>query len=136
MKFKELMERKRGQREAFGDYVSDMHNLHFKLNHKIDEDDFVELLKDNMNSQMGGLLLTSPLPSLAEFKKEGLRVDRWLKNTAKKHDHDHDSFCEVIPCGPHRLLRACYVRPSHRKRNNDESLARGRAACDLPYSYW
>jgi len=27
------------------------------------EDKFVELLKDNMNSQMGGLLLTSPLTS-------------------------------------------------------------------------
>jgi len=63
--------------------MSDMHNLHFKLKHKIDEDEFVELLKDNVNSQMGGLLLTSPLTSLAEFKREGLRVDRWLKNTAK-----------------------------------------------------
>jgi len=69
--------------ETFSDYVSNMHNLHFKLKHKIDEDEFVELLKDNMNSRMGGLLLTSPLTSLAEFKKEGLRVDRWLKNTAK-----------------------------------------------------
>jgi len=28
-------------------------------------------------------LLTSPLTSLAEFKKESLRVDRWLKNTVK-----------------------------------------------------
>jgi len=82
-KVKELMERKQGQHETFSDYVSDMHNLHFKLKHKIDEDEFVELLKDNMNSHMGDLLLTSPLTSLAEFKKEGLRVDRWLKNTAK-----------------------------------------------------
>jgi len=83
MKVKELMERNQGQHETFRDYVSDMHNLHFKLMHKIDEDELVELLKDNMNSQMGGLLLTSPLTSLAEFKKEGLRVDRCLKNTAK-----------------------------------------------------
>jgi len=30
-----------------------MYNLHFKLKHKIAEDEFVELLKDNMNSQMG-----------------------------------------------------------------------------------
>jgi len=43
---------------------------------------FVELLKDNMNSQMSGLLLTTPLTSLAEFKREGLRVDRRIKNTA------------------------------------------------------
>jgi len=56
--------------------------LHFKLN-KIAEDEFVELLKDNMNSQMGGLLLTSPITPLVELKREGLRVDRWLKNTAK-----------------------------------------------------
>jgi len=63
--------------------MSDMHNFHFKLKHKIDEDELVELLKDNVNSQMGGLRLTSPLTSLAEFKREGLRVDRWLKNTAK-----------------------------------------------------
>jgi len=74
MKVKELMERKQGQHETFSDYVSDMHNLHFKLKHKIDEDEFVELLKDNMNSQMGGLLLTSPLTSLAEFKR---RVSEW-----------------------------------------------------------
>jgi len=47
------MERKQGQHETFRDYVSDMHNLHFKLKHKIDEDEFVELLKDNMNSRMG-----------------------------------------------------------------------------------
>jgi len=47
------------------------------------EDEFVELLKDNMNSQMGGLLLTSPKTSLAELKREGLRVDRWLRNTGK-----------------------------------------------------
>jgi len=60
-----------------------MHSLHFTLKHKIKEDEFVELLKDNINSQMGGLLLTSPLSSLAEFKMEGLRVDRWLKNTSK-----------------------------------------------------
>jgi len=53
------------------------------VKHKIDEDEFVELLKDNMNSMMGGLLLTSPLTSLAEFRKEGLRVNRWLKNTVK-----------------------------------------------------
>jgi len=83
MKVKELMERKQGQHETISDYVSDMHNLHIKLKHKIDEDEFVELLKDNMNSRMGGLLLTSPLTSLAEFKKESLRVDRWLKNTVK-----------------------------------------------------
>jgi len=60
-----------------------MHNLHFKLKHKIAKDVFVELLKDNMNSQMGGLLLTSPITSLAELKREGLRVDRWLRNTEK-----------------------------------------------------
>jgi len=83
MKVKELVERKLGQHDTFNDYVSDMHNLHFKLKHKIEEDEFVELLKDNMKSRMGGLLLTSPLTSLAEFKKEGLRVDRWLKNTVK-----------------------------------------------------
>jgi len=53
-----------------------MHNSHFKLKHKIAEDEFVEFLKDNMNSQMGGLLLTSPITSLAELKREGLRVDR------------------------------------------------------------
>jgi len=83
MKVKELMECKQGQHETFSDYVSDMHNLHFKLKHKIDEDEPVELLKDNTNSQMDGLLLTSLLTSLAEFKREGHRVDRWLKNTAK-----------------------------------------------------
>jgi len=76
MKIKELMERKQGQRKTFSDYVYDMHNLHFKLKHKIAEDEFVELLKDNMISQMGGLLLVSPLTSLAEFKREGLRVER------------------------------------------------------------
>jgi len=42
------MERRQGQHETFRDYVSDMHNLHFKLKHKIDEDEFVELLKDNI----------------------------------------------------------------------------------------
>jgi len=83
MKVKELMERKQGPHETFSDYVSDMHNLHFKLKHKIAEDEFVELLKDNMNSQMGGLLLTSPITSLAELKREGLRVDRWLRNTGR-----------------------------------------------------
>jgi len=72
------MERKQGQHETFSDYVSDMHNLHFKLKHKIARDEFFKLLKGNMNSQMGGLLLTSPLTSLGEFKREGLRVDRWL----------------------------------------------------------
>jgi len=83
MKVKELMERKQGQYETFSDYVSDMHNLHFKLTQKMDEDEFVELSKDNMSSQMGGLLLTSPITSLTEFKSEGLLVDRWLHNTAK-----------------------------------------------------
>jgi len=60
-----------------------MHNLHFKLKHKIAEDEFVELLKDNVNSRMGGLLLTSPITSLAELKREGLRVDRKLRNTGR-----------------------------------------------------
>jgi len=83
MKVKELMERKQGPHETFSDYVSDMHNLHFKLKHKIAGNEFVELLKDNMNSQIGGLLLTFPLTTIAEFEREGLRVDRWLKNTAK-----------------------------------------------------
>jgi len=92
MKVKELMERKRGQHETFSDYVSDMHNLHFKLKHNIDEVEFVELLKDNMNSQMGGLLLTSPLTSLAEFKREGLRVDRWLKKYCEKHAQHYKAF--------------------------------------------
>jgi len=36
-----------------------------------------------MNSQVGGLLLTSPITSLAELKREGLRVDRWLRNTGR-----------------------------------------------------
>jgi len=56
------------------------------LKHKIAEDEFVELLKDNMNSQMGGLLLTSPITSLAELKREGLRVDRWLRNISVKKE--------------------------------------------------
>jgi len=37
----------------------------------------------------------------------------------KKHGTDNDgrtnSFCEIISCGPHRSLWACYVRPPHRK---------------------
>jgi len=45
MNVKELMERKQGQHETFSDYVSDMHNLHFKLKHKIDENKFFELRK-------------------------------------------------------------------------------------------
>jgi len=44
-----------------------MPNFHIRLKYKVAEDKFVELLKDNMNSQMGGLLLTSPTTSLAEF---------------------------------------------------------------------
>jgi len=83
MKVKELMERKQVPHETFSDFVLDMHSLHFKLKHKIAEDEFVELLKDYVNFQMGGLLLASPLASLAEFKREGLRVDRWLKNTVQ-----------------------------------------------------
>jgi len=63
MKVKELMERKQGP-----------HHLHFKLKHKIVEGEFIELLKDNMNSQMAELLLTSPITSLAELKREGLQV--------------------------------------------------------------
>ncbi|XP_070854740.1 myosin heavy chain, embryonic smooth muscle isoform-like [Drosophila suzukii] len=70
MKVKELMERKQGPHETFSDYVSDMHNLNLKLKHKIAEDEFVELLKDNMNSHMGGLLLTYAITSLAELKRE------------------------------------------------------------------
>jgi len=66
------MECKQGPHETFSDYVSDMHNFHFKLKHKIAEDE----LKENMNSQMGGLLLTPPITSLAELKRGGLRVDR------------------------------------------------------------
>jgi len=81
MKVKELMERKQRLHETLSDCVSDMHNLHFK--HKIAEDEFVELLKDNMNSQMKGLVLTSPITSLAELKEEALRVDRWLRNTGR-----------------------------------------------------
>jgi len=83
MKVKELMERKKGPHETFSDYVSDIHNLHFKFKLKIAEDEFVELLKDNMNSQMGGLLLTSPITSVAGLKRESLRVDRWLRNTGR-----------------------------------------------------
>jgi len=86
MKVKELMERKQGQPKTFSEYVSNMHNLYFKLKRKIAEDISVELLKDNMKSQMGGLLLTSPLTSLAEFKREGLRVDRWTRNKSNISD--------------------------------------------------
>jgi len=50
IKVKQLMERKQRPHETFSNYVSDMHNLHFKLKYKIAEDEFVELLKDNMNS--------------------------------------------------------------------------------------
>jgi len=32
------------------------------------------------------LLLTSPLTSLAEFKREGLRVDRWTRNKSNISD--------------------------------------------------
>jgi len=53
MKVKELMERNQGQHETFSDYVSDMHNLHFKLKHKNAEHEFFEILKDNMNSKRG-----------------------------------------------------------------------------------
>jgi len=67
MKIKKLMERKQGPHETFSDYVSDMQILHFRLNHKIAEDEFVELLKDNMITQTGGLLLTPPITSLAEL---------------------------------------------------------------------
>ncbi|KAH8351722.1 hypothetical protein KR084_005477 [Drosophila pseudotakahashii] len=71
MKIKELMERRQGQNESFSDYVSDMHNLHFRLQNKLEEDKFVELIKDNLNAQMGSLLLTSPIRSLADLNKEG-----------------------------------------------------------------
>jgi len=43
-----------------------------------------------------------------------LRVTR-IKTRKRKRWSFADSFCEVIPCGPHRSLRACYVRPPHRK---------------------
>jgi len=59
-----------------------MHNLLLKLKNKIAEHEF-ELLKDNMNSQMSGLLLSFLITLLAEPKREGLRFDLWLKNTGK-----------------------------------------------------
>jgi len=40
---------------------------------------FRKLLKDNMNSQMGGLLLTSPITSLAELKRERLQVGMFAR---------------------------------------------------------
>jgi len=52
-------------------------------------------MKDNMNSRIGGLLLTSPLTSLADFKKEGLRVDRWLKKHCEKHAQHYKAFLIV-----------------------------------------
>jgi len=51
MKVKELTERKQEPHETFSDYVSDMHNLHFKL--QLAEEEFVGLLKNIMNSHMG-----------------------------------------------------------------------------------
>jgi len=64
---------------------------------KAEDYDFelVELLKDKMNSRMDGLLLTSPLTSFAEFKKEGLRVDRLLKKYCEKHAQHYKAFLIV-----------------------------------------
>lgn len=54
-----------------------------KLKQNIAYDEFTELLKDNTNSQMGGLLLTSPIRSPGQAKRGGLRVGRILKNNGK-----------------------------------------------------
>jgi len=94
MKVKELMERKQGQHETFSDYVSDMHNLHFKLKHKIGDDEFVELLKDNMNSQMGGLLLTSPF-FVSGIQKGGSPSGPLVKKYCEKHAQHYKAFLIV-----------------------------------------
>jgi len=88
MKVKELMERKQGQHETFSDYVSDMHNLHFKLKHKIDEDEFVELLKDNMNSRI-------PINFVSGVQKGGSPSGPLVKKTREKHAQHYKAFLIV-----------------------------------------
>jgi len=94
------MEHKQGQHEHFSDYVSDTHNLQFKLKHKIAEDDFVDLLKDNMNSQMGGLLLTTPITSLAELKRE-------RKTCAARQSFNNNTII-LTPCSPLKFSLSHY----------------------------
>jgi len=52
-------------------YRKNYNNLHFKLKHKIAEDEFVELLKDNMNSQKGGITTNIPNYLISGAQKRG-----------------------------------------------------------------
>jgi len=60
MKVKELMECKQGPHETLSGYVSDMHNLHFKLKHEIAEDEFD-----------GPLVANIPINFFSGIQKEG-----------------------------------------------------------------
>jgi len=101
MKVKELMERKQGPHESFSDYVSDMHNLHFKLKHKIAEDGFVEQRKDTRGRYEDGQGCRGPLHALVCYKC-GKEADFYRKHPAKEEFCSikfHDAtcrFCEKV----------------------------------------
>ncbi|XP_052858196.1 uncharacterized protein LOC128265978 [Drosophila gunungcola] len=91
---KELMERRQGYNESLEDYISAMHNLQFKLRNKIPESNLVEILKENLNSQMGAFLLASSISTLAELKREGIRVEKWLKDKRSRPRHVNEIINE------------------------------------------
>jgi len=135
MKVKELMERKQGPHETLSDYVSDMHNLLFKLKQKIAEHEFVKHLKDNMNSQMGGLLLTSPITSLAELKREGLQVDRWLRNTGRNMRRAEVNEIEEFQT-LEDLPDAVTVEEFNRQGKDTRGRYEDGQGCRGPYTRW
>lgn len=53
MTIKELIEWRQGYNKSFDDFMEAMRSLQFKLKSKILEDNFVGILKENLNSQMG-----------------------------------------------------------------------------------
>jgi len=95
MKVKELMERKQGQHETFSDYVSHMHNLHFKLKHKIDEDEFVELLKDNNELPDGRLVANIAINFVSGVQKGGSPCGSLVKKYCEKHAQHYKAFLVV-----------------------------------------
>ena len=103
---KEIVERKQQVGESFDDFYTDIHNLSFRLQTKLPEQQLVKIIKSNLRGNLAMMLFSSNILTLSDLQRECRKAEKVWKDTrpTKNKVVNEIEFDVEAPCSSHACV--------------------------------
>lgn len=80
----QIVEYKQQPGQSFEEFYTEIHNLTFKLHKRVPERELVQIIRNNLRSNMATLIFSATIETIAELKRECKRAEKLLKENRQR----------------------------------------------------